>query len=216
MTRSQSARSTPSGWSMKRRSDSPPGCSMATRSSSESSSVSCCWMSAWIGHLVAYSLFRAVKKVGKAHFSTTAIQIGTEKLAASIARRGPVRGEGRCLRGEGGPPLPAAPGDGRLEDPSARGRPPASLAMASDLDAVARPCRRRWSIRVTAFSALSKPIAGSETSLRTIRSAPLRVELGAGPADRVAAVLGGEADDRLAVARGRRRGRRGCPRSAPG
>jgi hypothetical protein len=31
--------------------------------------------------------------------------------------------------------------------------------------------------RVTAFSRDSKPIAGSETSFRTIRSAPLRVSL---------------------------------------
>jgi hypothetical protein len=44
VTRSQSARSTPAGWSMKRRSDSVAGCSSATRSSSASSSLSCCWM----------------------------------------------------------------------------------------------------------------------------------------------------------------------------
>ena len=62
-----------------------------------------------------------------------------------------------------------------------------------------RGSRRRWcpsslwdgvalaeSIRVTAFSALSKPISGFETSLRTIRSALLRVELLAGAVDVVA------------------------------
>ena len=50
----------------------------------------------------------------------------------------------------------------------------------------------------------SKPIAGSETSLRTIRSAPLRDQLLAGAREAALAVLGGEADDRLALALRRR------------
>ena len=55
------------------------------------------------------------------------------------------------------------------------------------------------SIRVTAFSVLSKPIWGFEMSLRTIRSAPLRCQLLAGAIE-VLARFGGEGDNRLVLA----------------
>ena len=51
---------------------------------------------------------------------------------------------------------------------------------------------------VTSLSAASKPMSAREMSLTTIASRPLRVELVAAVGDRALAVLGGEADERLA------------------
>ena len=69
---------------------------------------------------------------------------------------------------------------------------------------------------MTSFALRSKPISARETSLTTIASSALALELLAGARDEVAAVLGREADQRLASARSRGERRRARPRSARG
>ena len=131
---------------------------------------------------VGHAWIRAsVKKVGQAHFST---RIGDRKAEVSIARSAAGRLAFARKRSDFGPGSPRRSRPWRRSGPRSRPRRRSGL----------RRCR-----------SLSKPISGSETSLRTIRSAPLRSQLGAGALDGLAPVLGGEADDRLALAPARRR-----------
>ena len=150
MTLSQSARSTPPGWSMKSRSPSVPGCSRATRSS----------LAVEVGQLllnvlleVGHTWVRGRKKSGPGPLLDT--RHGTEKLVASIARSA---ARPACFRPQAGDLVQDRLGDDVLGVDRHLG-----LAVGGDQgDRVA---------------SLSKPISGSETSLRTIRSAPLRSSL---------------------------------------